>query len=557
MHMLPGFPDARLNAMNSGPTLSIIPEDLFTMPTNRLRTFVQTPKPEISITFQSRKKTYTTLDRIEGFVTITAPVDTDFDSIDVEFVGTSRTHVERYTTAAAASGRQEAFQQFLKLSQPGMQQSYPEGQTLKAGVPYHFPFVFAVPQQLLLRSCQHGVENDVIRDAHYRLPPSLGDKELSAGQKTMDDMAPEMASVRYGIFAKVTEVKMRGDDCWRSTLSSKARRVRVVPISEEHPPLDVHADDGEYTMRREKAIKKGMLKGKLGTLTMEAHQPQAVNVRSYDNPEARTDSMATIALRFDPLNAASLPPKLGSLCSKLKVNTYFSSTARRAVPTKARSLMDLTQGLHSEYLNLSSRCVANVEWKKHDPSKPEALQRRDSATSLTTGDTGATTIPDPSESYKGGEYYTAHVLVPLQLPKNRAFVPTFHSCLISRTYIVKLELSTSSVGPGGNLVLKLPLQISTEGFQGDDLERRESMSATGVDVDVEDVSGFFQNAMEPRTTLVSARAASAAVEEGGPRRGSAAPSYAAPPEEPPGYSAFAGHSAPRMTHRRAMSVPVF
>ena len=101
---------------------------------SKLRSLVQAQKPEIKIAFQSTKKTYTTLDCIEGMVTVTAPVDIRFDDIDVEFVGTSRTYVERLTTAAAASGRSEAFHQFLKLSQPGMHHYYPENDVLKAGV---------------------------------------------------------------------------------------------------------------------------------------------------------------------------------------------------------------------------------------------------------------------------------------------------------------------------------------------------------------------------------------------------------------------------------------
>lgn len=530
------------------PTSSTIGEG-FTMPA-KLRNLVQTQKPDIKISFDSPKKTYTTLDRIEGVVFITAPVDTPFESVNIEFIGTSRTYVERLTTAAAATGRSEAFHQFLKLSQPDTEEYYPADCVLKAGVCYQFPFIFAVPQQLLPRCCQHTVHSAAAREAHLRLPPTFGDKDLTARQKSLDDGAPDMASVRYGVFARVNEIKARGDHAWRSTVASKARRVRVIPCIEMQPPLDVHIEDGDYVMRKEKSIRKGMLKGKAGTLVMEAAQPQALQVQSYDNPEARTNTMATIMLRYDPLDGNSAPPKFGNLSSKLKITTYFASTARHNVPSKAASLTDMSQGLHTEQFSLSSRCMANVEWTKQGPSQPAAIERRDSANSLSSVWTGTT--PAPSEGYKGKSYYTACLVVPIQLPANRAFVPTFHSCLISRVYALKFDLSVSTTGIGPSMELKLPVQISTEGLVGDEFERRGSVDgANDNEIEVEDVSDFFTNYFEPRRIRVPSEGFI-----GRSRIGSQAPigdELPGAPDAPPGYSP----SVARFTHPRSMSVPVY
>ena len=538
----------QLPVANMSPTTSSVGlrDSGFIMPL-KIRSLVQAQKPEIKITLQSNKKTHTTLDRIEGVVSVTAPIDTNFDAIDIEFVGTSRTYVERLTTAAAASGRSEAFHQFLKLTQPGLQQLYPEDLVLKAGQTYEFPFIFAVPQQLLMRVCQHTVSSDAVREAHYHLPPTFGDKDLSSRQKIRDDMAPDMASIRYGVFVKITEVKTRGEDIWRTSVASKARRIRVVPVASEQPPLDVHQEDGEYIMRKEKTVRKGMLKGKLGTLVMEAQQPQSLQMRSYHNPDSQTTIMAKIMLRFDPIDANLPPPRLGNLSSKLRVTTFFASTARHTFPTKLVSLLDLSQGLHTEHLNLSSRCMTNVEWTERDPVEPQTLERRDSATSTRSMDTG--TIPEASASYKGGSYYTAHLLVPVTLPANKAFVPTFHSCLISRVYALKLDLSTSNVSIGPSMELKVPVQISSEGLVSDEIEnRRDSIVSNDEEIDIEDVSSFFTNFFEPRSTRVQSEAF---IEPG--RIGSQAPTE----DSPPGYSPFTGQTTARMTHSRAMSVPVY
>lgn len=513
---------------------------------SKLRSLVQAQKPDIKISFSSPQKTYTTLDRIEGTVTVVPQVDTNFDSIDIEFVGTSRTYVERLTTAAAASGRSEAFHQFLKLQQPGLQQLYPEDLVLRAGKIYDFPFIFAVPQQLLPRICQHHVQNDAVREAHYRLPPTFGDKGLDTG-KGLDDMAPEMASIRYGVFAKITEIRTKGDDTYRSVLASKARRLRVIPAVEEQPPLDVHSEDKEYVMRKEKLIRKGLLKGKVGSLVMEAAQPASIKMSSYNNPDAQLATMATIMLRFDPLEENTAPPKLGNLSSKLKVSTFFASTARNNFPVKHQSLMDLCQGMHTEQLTLSSRCVANVEWVKQEPSKYHGLQRRDSATSTSSLETGE--IPEPSEHYKGGSFWTARLIVPVSLPNNKAFPPTFHTCLVSRIYTLKFDLAISSVGLGSSMEVKVPVQVSSQGIITDEFARRESLGVEEPEIDVEDVGNFFSNVFEPRTIRVPSDAF-----VGRSRIGSQAPTA----DAPPGYTPVTGVATARMTHAsRAASVPVY
>lgn len=55
----------------------------------RMRDLVTTPKAVVDIKLdrEHRKFTYSTMDRIQGLVSITAPVDTKFDSIDINFLG--------------------------------------------------------------------------------------------------------------------------------------------------------------------------------------------------------------------------------------------------------------------------------------------------------------------------------------------------------------------------------------------------------------------------------------------------------------------------------------
>lgn len=71
----------------------------------KLRGIVQNTKPEITIHLNSKRRIYSTMDSIDGSVFIKPAIDTEFDEVEIDFIGTSRTFVERYTTAAAISGR--------------------------------------------------------------------------------------------------------------------------------------------------------------------------------------------------------------------------------------------------------------------------------------------------------------------------------------------------------------------------------------------------------------------------------------------------------------------
>jgi hypothetical protein len=371
------------------------------------------------------------------------------------------------------SGRTEASHRFLTLKQPIDDSDLPDPRVLVAGKTYTFPFFFTVPAQLLPRACTHNVASDYVRETHLLLPPSLGDAELSGfGGSLLDDVAPEMSKIIYGI--KVRLLHTEGDGK-AAVIAEKTRKVRVKPAFEEQPPLNMDGNP-EYRQRHEKAIKKGLFKGKLGTLIAQSRQPRAMVV-----PGARTvtdavpSTRARILLRFDPASEICLPPRLGSLKTSIKVATYYASSPRNSFPSRYNSVYDVLQGYFAETLNISTMCIASAQWEKHSASENPAspcetnTERRDSGMSCfstssnMTFDTG---IPLASKDYKGGEFYTASILVPVTNTNNKNFIPTFHSCLISRTYTLNMNLSAHAPGVSDpSLHLKIPLQVCAEGSE--------------------------------------------------------------------------------------------
>ena len=75
-------------------------------------------------------------------------------------------------------------------------------------------------------------------------------------------------------------------------------------------------------------------------------------------------------------------------------------------------------------------------------------------------------VPAPSAKYSEDKpYWVTDLLYPVALSHDRRFVPTFHSCIVSRVYIIDLTLSyqpsSSSTRLSHNIGLKVPVQVSS------------------------------------------------------------------------------------------------
>jgi hypothetical protein len=372
-------------------------------------------------------------------------------------VGTSRSHLEGLTSSAR-DGKKEAFHIFLRLSQPPRSEDCPPHHILRAGKTYAFPFVFIVPDRLLIHVCQHQVDSDAVREAHLRLPPSFGDHEATRQLGLPDDLSSDNASVRYGVYARLVKHETSAVDTKVSVLAAKAIRMRVVPA------FAVQASrinsTQEYKLRNEVRIPSSILGGKRSGLVIETTQPPAFCLSPpRAHQKANTMTMARVALRFDPADERCCPPSLRMLTTILKATTYLASSVREQIPTKESLDEDASQAAHSSRRILSRLSVSGVEWKKYyNHFQPEASE------TLTTEHIA---LPKPSQEYNGGIHYYAAILVPLSLPQDVTFVPTFHSCLLSIVYSLQIRLAIHGCGiMSRSTALIVPIQIVSEGRNG-------------------------------------------------------------------------------------------
>jgi len=99
-------------------------------------------------------------------------------------------------------------------------------------------------------------------------------------------------------------------------------------------------------------------------------------------------------------------------------------------------------------------------------------------------------MPSPSSKYRGQGFYTATILVPITLPSNKSFVPTFHSCIISRVYSLDLRLGLHSVTlMAPSLDVEVPIQVSVA--PSPEAQRRASLVEQQEAMDETDADDLF------------------------------------------------------------------
>ncbi|PWY72267.1 hypothetical protein BO70DRAFT_279101, partial [Aspergillus heteromorphus CBS 117.55] len=399
---------------------------------------------------------FTTGDSIQGTVTIMPQEDTSFESLSITLEGAARTTVDSTAPQTQIPRRENSIKNFLQLQQPGCEKFYPESRTLKAGETYNLPFTFVVPSHLLPDVCRHSRNNLQLTDAHTQLPPSLaGSMVLDDGRNLLDDLAYESSQICYAITVSITEKPSVVGKPMKN-LVTLSKRIRIVSSKEEEPPLNVLEGDDEYCLQKMKTVHRGVMRRKVGCLAAVASQPRPLQLFSSKTEASSPGAVgttATVHLRFTP-EGDEPPLKLGTVSTTLNATTFYGSTPWTDFPSKSVH-RDRTLGKESytKTVPISSMSISSIRWEKHNTT----AENDGDFASLSLSSSKDTMISSP-----GNTVYTTSITVPITLPKDKTFVPTFHSCLISRVY--SLDVNISYHTPGANLLtsgisLKLPVQI--------------------------------------------------------------------------------------------------
>ncbi|KAI2633797.1 hypothetical protein GGS26DRAFT_554790 [Hypomontagnella submonticulosa] len=406
-----------------------------------------TPKSSMNIHIKNhyQSKIYTTGSEVSGHVTICPQNDTRFDILQIVLLGTSKTRLD------AVNIPQATCHTFLKLVMPIPESSYPVPRIFEAGMTYTIPFTFIIPATLTLNACGHQVANDSVREEHMRLPPTIGSWEK-------DDFAPDMNRIQYTIKARVYKDEIASGETTK--VMEAGREIRVLPATPENAPLSITKHDDLYTMTKSKNLRKTILSPKSGKVTITATQPGAAML----SPDGHTITSTTVPLelQFEPASGDARPPKVTGISSKVTAVTYYSAGGINNYPNLKdwqRAFATEGRGSYSGTTSVPTGAIGDIRWSRHLTTQA----RRDSGYGSETLSSDSDHLVPKKKTIAAPILHTARLRVPVQLPVHKkTFVPTFHSCIASRVYVLWLTVTLASGGATANVTLGVPLQVGVE-----------------------------------------------------------------------------------------------
>ncbi|KAI1805897.1 hypothetical protein F4811DRAFT_193139 [Daldinia bambusicola] len=410
-------------------------------------------KSNISIHINNHyhSRVYTTGSEVSGQVIITPQTDTRFDVLQIVLLGNSKTRTD------AVNIPQTTAHTFLKLTMPIPESSYPIPRVFEAGLTYTVPFTFVIPSTLTLSACSHRVANNSVQEHHTRLPPTMGSWER-------DDFAPQMSRVQYVIKARVYRDDIT--DGSSTKIMEAEEEIKVLPITPEDAPLSITKQDDLYVMSKSKTLRRSIISPKTGKITITAAQPSAAML--IPDGKTVTSTIVPLRLKFEPTSTDARPPRITGITSKITAVTYFSASGIGHYPNLKnghRSFGSDSRGSYSNTVSITTGPFGEVKWSHHLTTQ----SRRDSGYGSDSLSSDTDLPPSPpskntTSNLSSPIFHSAQLQVPIQLPvQKRTFVPTFHSCITSRVYVLWLTVTVVSGGNSVHLTLAVPLQIGVSG----------------------------------------------------------------------------------------------
>ncbi|KOS21550.1 hypothetical protein ESCO_005180 [Escovopsis weberi] len=515
------------------------------------------PRPaivEIKIDQHHQSRVYTSGSTIAGYVQIRVSRDIPFDDVDIQFTGMAATRLELLRSTPYC------FKPFMKLRMPIRNSDLPPDRVLHAPGTYIIPFHFVVPHNLTIGACNHHCTCQAVREQHLRLPPSMGawdaddwspdsthieyaikaritrsvpgasPIQLAEGHRIVkvlpslpedaplavndDDQRYKMQkekTVRKGLFStkkgQVTVASsqpsaiMLSADGHRASSSSVNINLEYVPASTGTPPPKINSVTAKVVSTTFFSVVPMNHLPNMGSRTQRGVSPnlsystsKSIFSRSLDASSWTKHDIPT--LRHDSGYASTLGDGCGASIIESEERSLADTSSSSSSSSTHSGDTDINTSSHRGSSSSSSGSHGRGSISKKDRKKKkqrEKKERKEKAKRAKSASKHPRWSPIK---------YTTEVEIPFTIPsRNRnVFVPSFHSCLISRTYTLRLNLS---IGPAFSAVrLSIPFQVGVETVHdpqgGGELPSFETAVAEGAGIGRDDQAEAGPYAMRPR-----------------------------------------------------------
>lgn len=278
-----------------------------------------------------------------------------------------------------------------------------------------FPFTFVIPSALPTESCSHVVTDPLVRYAHTALPPSLGGKIPCATESNKTDtLTPNAVQIRYCI--KATLQACQQD---QEPVPSTIREIYVIPTiqsdrpppaftpatSDSDKPLQLALEKHKSPMKAQ--IIRNIFRRKEGRLFSEILQAGPLTMHLH----RQRPTEATIPLRLRYYSASGVHPRLHRLTISMRASTFFGLSPSSDISYQTQCQQS---SVYTKTLHIATQDMSSITWE-------------------------AVLCPTKTDSQIEMTYETL-VPVSFSLSPDRPFVPTFHSCMVGRSYELEFRV---------------------------------------------------------------------------------------------------------------------
>ncbi|KAH7194927.1 hypothetical protein DER44DRAFT_815571 [Fusarium oxysporum] len=384
-------------------------------------------KPEcplgISIDKHFEAKIYTSGSTVAGTVSFMPQTNLTFDTCEITFTGAASSLVQIFHQGTMP----KSGHQFLLLRMPIAETALPASGKLQARQTYEVPFAFVIPYQLPSAAYKH-------RNTEH------------------DDMAVHTVGIQYAVEARAL---LKADKRGKSPTLERCHPVRVMPFLPEQPPLHIVPGSARFMLSQEKSIRKDILSSKLGYIRASARQPKPVIISA--NKLHPSNCQLSINLKFWPTSKKAAPPEICGKSAAIKASTYYSTGHISFSPDQHNNPSVTPNPILSFVLDENAIINQAPMLSSHRGSEMPKMDQEPPRTSSRRGFKSSDIIKTESPRHTA----TLPISITLPSPENKILLPTFYSCLISRTYILEVVLAARS--HGSSFTLRLPLQVAVDG----------------------------------------------------------------------------------------------
>lgn len=392
---------------------------------------------------------YTNGSTITGLITINPAYCLPFDYFSIAFVGEADTQLNDSNRAP-----EDPHRVFLRMQMPINPEGLPREMKFKAGEKYHHPVVFKVPAYLPMGACKHECQSDHVRENHLRLPPSIG----SWGHRT--DQSPTAVAINYTIRVQAYQLR-------RGKLKLVMQTRKLVYILSSFSPdtitpslnptpdtalLHTHQLGWRASFARIAVLRNSWPLASTGKLETTVLRPCPL-LFSAATGEQITKPTPCIRFVFTPGTSDVSPPRLRSVAIRVVATTFYASAPMSNIPS--------TQQWYEVGTSPANQVVSSytknskVEPFTHQTLDWKAETERDLF--VLTHDTRKANTNNSLVVIE--KRYTAFLRLPITTVNTKTirYLPTFHSCMVARSYTLQIQLSMGTIG--SSIKLEVPLVV--------------------------------------------------------------------------------------------------